>query len=101
MSAYLPQNQRSIESYEQPHDGGVAASLERGDILACFDAPYQAKGRLHEPASVVSSGQRVGLELLTGAEAQEYEPHLSNRVVVAVKILSQRYLTPPRYVTAL
>ncbi len=101
MSAYLPLNERIFESYQRQREAGVAASLQQADVLACFADPHGAAGLLHELEGVVGSGQRVGIELLTGAEAREQEPHLSGRVQLAVKILGQRYLTPSSYVAAL
>lgn len=101
MSAYLPLNERIFDSYQRQRDGGVAASLQLADVLSCFERPHGAAGLLHELEGVIGSGQRVGIELLTGAQAREQEPHLSSRVTMAVKILGQRYLTPPTYVAAL
>jgi D-amino-acid dehydrogenase len=101
MSAYLPLNEQIFDSYDRQRDGGVEAAPEPGDVLACFGNPRQAAGLLHELEGVVGSGQRARVELLTGVEAREHEPHLSERVMMAVKIIGQRYLAPPRYVAAL
>jgi D-amino-acid dehydrogenase len=101
MSAYLPLNEQVFDAYDRQRDGGVAAAVERADVLTCFAGPRYAGGLQHELAAIVSSGQPVHAELLTGDEAREHEPHLSERVTMAVKITGQRYLTPWAYVSAL
>lgn len=101
MSAYLPLNRRIFEAYDRQRDGGVAVDLQRADVLAAFEHSGDAAGLLHELASVAGSGQRLRVELLTGDEAHELEPHLSARVRLAVRVPGQRYLTPASYVAAL
>lgn len=101
MSAYLPLNRRIFDAYDRQRDGGVAAELKRADVLAAFEHSGDAAGLLHELASVAGSGQRLAVELLTGDEARDLEPHLSGQVTLAVRIPGQRYLTPSGYVAAL
>jgi D-amino-acid dehydrogenase len=101
MSAYLPLNRRIFDAYDRQRDGGVAAELRQADVLDAFEHPGDAAGMLHALASVAGSGQRQEVELLTGDEAREMEPHLSARVRLAVRIPGQRYLTPSSYVAAL
>lgn len=101
MAAYRPLNEMIVQSYERQLDSGVDAILTKCDLLSCFVEGDETGGLLHELATVTASGQRVRVELLTGDEARDLEPHVSGRVSVAVRILDQRYLTPSRYVTAL
>lgn len=101
MSAYGPLNERVFDSYQRHRDAGVDAAVVQADVLSCFEHPHEATGLLHELEGIVGSGQRVNVELLTGDEARDYEPHLSERVTLAVKVLGQQYLTPAAYVTAL
>lgn len=101
MHCYLPLNERIFESYERQQAGGVGCALARGDVLACFEDPDQAAGLMHELERVVGAGQPVSLELLTGTQAREQEQHLTGRVRMAVRVLGQRHLDPPKYVAAL
>lgn len=101
MNCYVPLNERIFESYELQRAGGVECSLSSGDVLACFEHPDEAAGLMHELERVVASGQQVDIELLTGAQAREQEPHLTGRIGIAVKIVGQRHLNPGRYVAAL
>jgi D-amino-acid dehydrogenase len=101
MSAYLPLNRRIFDAYDRQRDGGVAAELHQADVLDAFEDSGEARGMLHELANVAGSGQRQQVELLTGDEARELEPHLSARVTLAARIPGQRYLTPASYVAAL
>ena len=101
MSAYLPLNRRIFAAFDRQRDLGVAAELTQADVLAAFGHSGDAAGLLHELASVAASGQRLAIEMLTGDEARELEPHLSARVTLVVRIPGQRYLTPSSYVAAL
>ncbi len=101
MAAYRPLNEGIADSYERQRKGGVDAALHDCDILSCFGGGGDTAALLHELASVVASGQRVRLEVLTGEQAKELEPHLSGHISMAVRILGQQYLTPSSYVTAL
>ena len=101
MSAYLPLNRRVYDAYDRQRDGGVPAELHEADVLDAFERSADAAGMLLERANVAGSGQRQEVELLTGDEARELEPHLSARVTLAVRIPAQRYLTPSSYLAAL
>ena len=101
MSAYLPLNRRIFDAYDRQREGGVAAELRQADVLDAFEHSGEAAGMLHELANVAGSGQHQQVELLTGDEARELEPHLSARVTLAIRIPGQRYLTPSSYVAAL
>ncbi|MFZ0173107.1 MAG: FAD-dependent oxidoreductase [Acidimicrobiales bacterium] len=101
MLAYRPLNERVFDSYQRQRDAGVDAAVVEADVLSCFEHPHEATGLLYELEGIVGSGQPVSVELLTSDEAHDYEPHLSERVTLAVKIRGQRYLTPSVYVGAL
>jgi D-amino-acid dehydrogenase len=101
MSAYLPLNRRAFDAFDRQRDGGVAAGLQQADVLDAFEHSGDAAGMLHGLANVAGSGQRQQVELLTGDEARELEPHLSARVTLAIRIPGQRYLTPASYVASL
>jgi D-amino-acid dehydrogenase len=101
MSAYRPLNEAALAAYDAQQAGGTTAALHASDIISGFAEPAQAEAVLAEMQGVVGSGQPVDLDLLTGAEARESEPHLSAAVRAGVRIRGQRYLDPAEYVTAL
>jgi D-amino-acid dehydrogenase len=101
MAAYRALNEGIVGAYQQQLEAGVDASLLSCDILSCFERAGDSGGLLHELASVIEAGQQMNVELLTGDQARETEPHVSSRVAMAVRIRAQQYLTPSRYVTAL
>jgi D-amino-acid dehydrogenase len=101
MAAYRPLNEQVAESYERQRAGGVETDLASGDVLACFQEEAGRKAFMHEVHGIIGSGQDVTVEHLTGDDARQHEPHLSARVVVAVLVKGQQYLTPSHYVAAL
>lgn len=100
MAAYRLMNAGAIAAYEAHQEGGVRFEMWTADVLSCFEEEGTA-AMAHEIETLVSTRQGVRLEVITGAEAREREPHLSPDIAVAVRIPDQRYLTPSRYVTAL
>lgn len=100
MAAYRPLNAGAVAAYEAQREGGVSFEMWTGDVLSCFE-DEGAAALAHEIEMLVSSRQGTRLEVISGAEARELEPHLSPRIVVAVRIPGQHYLTPSRYVAAL
>ena len=101
MATYRGLNERVVDSYRHQLEGGVSAELREGDVLACFADPRESAGLLHEMEEIVGAGQSADVTLLTGDEARQAEPLLSDRVAMAVAVRGQRYLTPSAYVTAL
>ncbi len=101
MEAYRPLNEQVAASYEHQREGGVTAEVTTSDILSCFAHPDGQSGLLHELEALVSSGQPVDIELLTGDEARRQEPRLSGHISAAVRIRGQQFITPSKYVTAL
>ena len=101
MVAYRALNERAVDAYHRQLDAGVLAEIRSADVLACFADPRESAGFLHEVEEVVGAGQAADVALLTGDEAREAEPHLSERVDIAVAVRGQQYLTPSAYVAAL
>jgi D-amino-acid dehydrogenase len=101
MRVYRDLNAQVDGAFERQRAGGVAVGLVPSDVLTCFERAGESAGVLHELDGIVASGQPVSAELLTGDEARRAEPHLSERVTVAVRVRGQHHLTPSRYVAAL
>ncbi|HTX62495.1 MAG TPA: FAD-dependent oxidoreductase, partial [Acidimicrobiales bacterium] len=101
MDAFRALNERVVDSYRRLLDAGVHLELREADFLACFAEAGESAGFRHELEQVAASGQVVDVRVLTGSEARETEPLLSERVAVAVAVRGQRYLTPSAFVAAL
>jgi D-amino-acid dehydrogenase len=101
MQALLPLSQSAQDAYDQLVDAGVYTELRTAPILAVFEKPAEASGLLHEVAAVVACGQTLDIETLSGDEARDHEPLLSNRINLAIKLLGQRWLDPTSFVTSL
>lgn len=101
MSAYRALNEAAIEAYDAQRAGGVTAPCEPADVIAAFARAEEAHGLLHEIQGVVGSGLPVDIDVLTGEQVRDLEPHLSAAVRFGVLIRGQRYINPADYVTAL
>lgn len=101
MAVYRVLNDRVFEAYDRQLDGGVAGEVAEADVLCCTEHAAEGAAVVHHMVSVLTAGQRAEVDLLTGDEARRIEPHLSERVRMAVRIGRQRYLNPSSYVAAL
>ena len=101
MAAYVALNDAVAASYERQHAGGVGEEVTATDVLACFTDRRGAAGLLGELEAAAAAGQSVRVELLTGRQARDLEPHLRPQVTSALRVLGQHYLDPSRYVVAL
>lgn len=101
MVVYRALNDRAFDAFRHQLDGGVSVEIADGDVLACFADARESAGFLHEMEEIVGAGQAADVTLLTGDEARRAEPHLSDRVTMAVSVRGQKYLTPSLYVAAL
>ncbi|TCJ16215.1 FAD-dependent oxidoreductase [Rubrobacter taiwanensis] len=102
MSAYAPVNRRALGAFDALAAGGVDEPVREAEpFLACHVSAEDQKVLLEELRHVEAAGQRVEYEALTGAEARELEPALSEKVGAAVRIHGQRFINPGRYLWAL
>lgn len=101
MAGYRGLNERIFESFDAQLSAGVPAETHEADVLAAFPDFAAAAGLHHELAGVAASGQRVDVDLLSGAEAVAAEPSLSDRIGFAMRIRGQRWLDPVAYTAAL
>jgi len=101
MAAYRPLNELAISAYDDQHAGGVTTEAVAGDLLSACVEPEQASAILDELRGIAGIGQEIDIDLLTGDQARQLEPHLSSATRVAVLIKGQRYIQPAQYVAAL
>ncbi|MEV5768085.1 FAD-dependent oxidoreductase, partial [Micromonospora sp. NPDC052213] len=102
MRAFIPMNRRALESFDALAAGGVGAMThEAKSFMAAYRTEAERSVLLDELAHIHSAGQAIEFDVLTGAEAREVEPSLSDNVGAAIRLHDQRYINPGQYVHAL
>ncbi|MEW2379604.1 FAD-dependent oxidoreductase [Micromonospora sp. NPDC047812] len=102
MRALIPVNRRALAAFDALTAGGVAAPThEAKSFLAAYRTEAERSVLLDELAHIHSAGQGIEFDVLTGAEAREVEPSLSDAVGAAIRLHDQRYVNPGQYVHAL
>ncbi|MEU5948819.1 FAD-dependent oxidoreductase [Micromonospora sp. NPDC047465] len=102
MRAFVPMNRRALESFDALAAGGVGAMThEAKSFMAAYRTEAERSVLLDELAHIHSAGQAIEFDVLTGAEAREVEPSLSDNVGAAIRLHDQRYINPGQYVHAL
>lgn len=102
MRALIPMNRRALEAFDALTAGGVAAPThEAKSFLAAYRTEAERSVLLDELAHIHAAGQGIEFDVLTGAEAREVEPSLSDTIGAAIRLHDQRYVNPGQYVHAL
>lgn len=102
MAALAPVNRRALAAFDALADGGVAArTVEAKSFLAAYRDAGERTVLLEEIQQVDAAGQHIEFDVLTGAEAREVEPSLSDDVGAAIRLHGQRFIDPGQYVHSL
>ncbi|GIJ30030.1 D-amino-acid dehydrogenase [Micromonospora qiuiae] len=102
MGAYIPMNRRAFEAFDALAAGGVASvTKEAKSFIAAYRTETERSTLLDELAHIHAAGQEIEFDVLTGAEAREVEPSLSDDIGAAIRLHGQRYIDPGHYVHAL
>ncbi|WP_405431429.1 NAD(P)/FAD-dependent oxidoreductase [Micromonospora sp. NBC_00617] len=102
MRAYIPMNRRAFEAFDALTAGGVEATThEAKSFIAAYRTEAERSVLLDELAHIHSAGQEIEFDVLTGAEAREVEPSLSDGIGAAIRLHGQRFINPGEYVHAL
>jgi len=102
MQALVPINSQSLEAYDVLTAGGVdAPTFEAKSFLAAYRTEAERVTLLEEIEQIHAAGQGIEYDVLTGAEAREVEPSLSDAVGAAIRLHDQRFVNPGAYVHAL
>ncbi|MCW3818126.1 FAD-binding oxidoreductase [Micromonospora sp. DR5-3] len=102
MHAYIPMNRRAFEAFDALAAGGVEAMThEAKSFIAAYRTEAERSVLLDELAHIHAAGQEIEFDVLTGAEAREVEPSLSDTVGAAIRLHGQRFINPGEYVHAL
>ncbi|MEU3458007.1 FAD-dependent oxidoreductase [Micromonospora sp. NPDC006766] len=102
MRAYIPMNRRAFEAFDALGAGGVAAMThEAKSFIAAYRTEAERSVLLDELAHIHAAGQEIEFDVLTGAEAREVEPSLSENIGAAIRLHGQRFINPGEYVHSL
>jgi D-amino-acid dehydrogenase len=102
MRAFAALNRQALDAYDLLAAEGVAEPTKPSEpCLQATRTEAEREAVVAELERVRSIGQDVDYELLSGDEARDLEPALSEEIGAAVYLRGQRYLHPGRYVTAL
>ncbi|MGS2619630.1 NAD(P)/FAD-dependent oxidoreductase [Micromonospora sp. LZ34] len=102
MRAYIPMNRLALETFDALEAGGVAARAnEAKSFIAAYRTEAERSVLLDELGHIHAAGQAIEFDVLTGAEAREVEPSLSDDIGAAIRLHDQRFINPGQYVHAL
>jgi D-amino-acid dehydrogenase len=102
MRALIPINRRALESFDLLDAGGVrAATVAARPLLAAYPDRRECRALLAEIEHLRAAGQDIGYRELSGDEARELQPALSDAVGAAIDLHGQRFVDPGAYVHAL
>jgi D-amino-acid dehydrogenase len=99
MQALVPVNRRALSAFDALAAGGVdAPTPEAKSFLAAYRTEAERSVLFEEFEHISAAGQSMEFEALTGAEAREVEPSLSDEVGAAIRLHGQRFVDPGAYV---
>jgi D-amino-acid dehydrogenase len=102
MGALVPINRLALESFDVLREGGVVVPThEAKSFLAAYRTEGERENLLSEVKHIHAAGQGLEYEVITGAEAREIEPSLSEAVGAGIRLYGQRFIDPGTYVAAL
>lgn len=102
MDALVPVNRRSLAAFDVLTEGGVPAPThEAKAFLAAYRTAAEREVLLDEIRQIHAAGQGIEYDVLTGAEAREIEPSLSDEIGAAICLHDQRFINPGEFVHAL
>lgn len=102
MAAYRGVNRQALDAFDELAAGGVEAPTRPADpFLVCFSHADERARLIEELGELERIGQKVGFDVLSGEQARERAPILTEHVAAAVQLHDQRFIDPPRYLAAL
>jgi D-amino-acid dehydrogenase len=102
MAAYVPMNRRAFEGFDALEAAGVGLeAYDAKSFMAAYRTEAERQTLLDELRHIRSAGQEIEYDVLTGDEAREIEPALSERVGAAIRLHGQRYINPGQFVHTL
>lgn len=102
MTSLVPINGRALPAFDVLAANGVAEPThEAKSFVAAYRTAEERTVLLEEVEHIRASGQQLDYDVLTGDDAREVEPSLSDAVGAALRLHDQRFVDPGRYVDSL
>jgi D-amino-acid dehydrogenase len=102
MGALVGINAHALPAFDTLTEGGVQAPThEAKSFLAAYRTERERETLLAEVEHIRAAGQPLEFDILTGADAREVEPSLSDQVGAALRLHDQRFINPGAFVDAL
>lgn len=102
MAVFVRANRVALDAYDELIGGGLTEQTRTADpFLAAFASERDRQNLLDEFEQVRAAGGEVDCELLDGDTIRSLEPLLGDTVRAGVRIRGQRFIDPPRFLTAL
>jgi len=102
MEALVPINRLALPGFDALADAGVEAqTYEAKSFLAAYRTETERTVLLDEIKHIHAAGQGIEFEAISGDDAREIEPSLSDAIGAAIRLHGQRFINPGEYVRLL
>ena len=102
MEALVPINRQALRAFDFLGKAGVEAeTYEAKSFLAAYRTVEERSVLLEEIEQIHAAGQGIEFEPITGDDAREIEPSLSDEIGAAIRLHGQRFINPGAYVQVL
>lgn len=102
MSSLVQINKEALAAYDLLHEGGLPAEThEAASFTAAYRTEQERAAHLAELEHIRASGQPLEYDVLSGGQAREVEPVLSDEISAAIRLRGQRYIDPGAFTRAL
>jgi D-amino-acid dehydrogenase len=102
MDALVPINRQALRAFDFLGKAGVEAeTYEAKSFLAAYRTVEERSVLLEEIEQIHAAGQGIEFEPITGDDAREIEPSLSDEIGAAIRLHGQRFINPGAYVQVL
>ncbi|GAB2653145.1 FAD-dependent oxidoreductase [Prescottella soli] len=102
MTALAEINRHALSAFAALEENGVGGRThEAKSFLAAYRTAQERAVLLEEIEHIRGAGQEVAFDVLSGDDAREVEPSLSDRVGAAIRLHGQRFVDPASFVGSL
>ena len=102
MESLVPINRQALPAFDFLAKAGVEAqTYEAKSFLAAYRTEAERSVLLEEIEHIHAAGQGIEFEAITGDDAREIEPSLSDEIGAAIRLHGQRFINPGEYVQLL
>jgi D-amino-acid dehydrogenase len=102
MEALVPINRQALAGFDALAKAGVEAeTYEAKSFLAAYRTEAERTVLLQEIEHIKAAGQGIEFEAITGDDAREIEPSLSDAIGAAIRLDGQRFINPGEFVRML